>query len=82
MEKYIKCPICKEDKIFVGVHDDEGNYKGAPGCGYESDPWSGLCYGLHHNGWGECLLCTDGAYNPMGGMLFDSVGEALDLLRV
>lgn len=73
----MKCPICKKDALFVGVHDDEGNYHGLVGCDYERDPWSGLSYALHHEGWGECPLCTDGAYSTMGGMLFDTAEEAI-----
>lgn len=38
------CPFCHKPAVFVGVHDNEGNYKGVPGCEYESDPWSGLSY--------------------------------------
>lgn len=60
------CPFCHKPAVFVGVHDDEGNYKGVPGCEYESDPWSGLSYGLHHKGWGECVLCTCGEAEVMG----------------
>lgn len=73
----MKCPICKKDALFVGVHDDEGNYHGLVGCDYESNPWSGLSYALHHYGWGECPLCSDGAYSTMGGMLFDTAEEAI-----
>ena len=76
----MKCPICKKDALFVGVHDDEGNYHGLVGCDYESDPWSGLSYALHHEGWGECPLCTDGEYGPMGGMLFDTAEEAISTI--
>ena len=76
----MKCPICKKDALFVGVHDDEGNYHGLVGCDYESNPWSGLSYALHHDGWGECPLCTDGEYGPMGGMLFDTAEEAINAL--
>ena len=79
--KNIKCPFCGEKKIYIGVHDDEGNYHGSVGCEYESDPWSGLCYGLHHAGWGECILCTDDTWNVMGGMLFDTAEEAIDVLE-
>ena len=73
---YKICPFCKEKKIFIGVSDDEGNYKGQIGCEYESDPWSGLSYGLHHEGWGECILCTGGVMDAMGGVLYDTVDEA------
>ena len=76
----MKCPICKKDALFVGVHDDEGNYHGLVGCDYESNPWSGLSYALHHDGWGECPLCTDGVYSIMGGMLFDTTEEAIATL--
>lgn len=70
------CPFCKKSAVFIGVHDDEGNYKGRPGCSYELDAWSGLSYALHHEGWGDCILCTDGAYYTMGGVLFDTAEEA------
>ena len=71
------CPFCKKNVVYIGVHDDEGNYKGHIGCEYESDPWSGLSYGLHHEGWGECILCTDGFNEVLGGVLFDTPEEAV-----
>ncbi len=77
MDENMECPICKKKVVFVGVHDDEGNYHGPVGCEYENDPWSGLSYALHHEGWGDCPLCTDGAYSTMGGMLFDTATEAI-----
>lgn len=70
------CPFCNESKVFIGVHDDEGNYRGHLGCEYESDPWSGLSYALHHEGWGDCILCSDGENEVMGGLLFDTAEEA------
>ena len=76
----MECPICKKKVLFVGVHDDEGNYHGLVGCEYENDPWSGLSYALHHDGWGDCPLCTDGAYSTMGGMLFDTAEDAISAL--
>lgn len=76
----MECPICKKKVLFVGVHDDEGNYHGLVGCEYENDPWSGLSYALHHEGWGDCPLCTDGAYSTMGGMLFDTAEDAISAL--
>lgn len=76
----MECPICKKKVLFVGVHDDEGNYHGLVGCEYENDPWSGLSYALHHEGWGDCPLCTDGAECTMGGMLFDTAAEAISAL--
>lgn len=72
----LTCPFCQQDKIFIGVHDAEGNYHGELCCEYEADPWSGLCYGLHHEGWGECIMCTDGKNEAMGGMLFDTADKA------
>lgn len=72
------CPFGADHKVWIGVHDDEGNYHGAIGCGYESDPWSGLSYGLHHEGWGDCPLCTDGEGDCMGGMLFDTPEDATE----
>ena len=78
--KKMECPICKKKALFVGVHDDEGNYHGLVGCEYENDPWSGLSYALHHEEWGDCPLCTDGAYSTMGGMLFDTAEEAISAL--
>lgn len=80
MGKRMECPICKKKVLFVGVHDDEGNYHGLVGCEYESDPWSGLSYAIHHDGRGDCPLCTDGAYSTMGGMLFDTAEEAISSL--
>ena len=79
IDKYV-CPFCGQKTIFVGVHDDEGNCHGLVGCEYENDPWSGLSYALHHEGWGDCPLCTDGAYSTMGGMLFDTAEEAINAL--
>lgn len=78
--KMYRCPLCGEDKLHIGVHDDEGNYHGELGCAYESDPWSGLSYGVHHDGWGECILCTDGTDTVMGGVLFDTPQEAHDAI--
>lgn len=56
VEDTILCPFCGENKVFVGVHDDEGNYHGRIGCEYEAEPWSGLSYALHHVGWGKTAL--------------------------
>lgn len=72
------CPFCGKRKVFIAVHDDEGNYKGHRGCDYERDPWSGLSYALHHEGWGECILCSDGVEVVMGGVLFDTAKEAIE----
>lgn len=80
MDRKMECPICKKKSVFVGVHDDEGNYHGDLGCEYENAPWSGLSYALHHEGWGDCPLCTDGAESTMGGMLFDTAEEAISAL--
>lgn len=79
IDKYT-CPFCGQKSIFVGVHDDEGNYKGRPGCEYESDPWSGLYYAIHHDGWGECILCTDAHDLPLGGCFFDTAEEAFQAI--
>ena len=75
IDKYT-CPFCGQKAIFVGVCDDEGNYKGRPGCEYESNPWSGLCYAIHHDGWGDCILCTDAHDLPLGGCFFDTAEDA------
>ena len=80
MDRKMECPICKKKALFVGVHDDEGNYHGLVGCEYENDPWSCLSYALHHEGWGDCPLCTDGAYSTMGRMLFDTAEDAISAL--
>ena len=77
--KLLSCPYCGKDAVFIGVHDDEGNYHGRIGCEYESDAWSGLCYALHHEGWGDCILCTDGEEQAMGGVLFDTIEETIDV---
>ena len=78
MDELRPCPFCKKQAVFIGVHDDEGNYHGRIGCEYESDPWSGLSYALHHEGWGECILCSDGENEVMGGVLFDTAEEAAE----
>lgn len=80
IEKTHTCPFCGEKSLFIGVHDDEGNYHGPLGCEYEQDPWSGLSYALHHDGWGECILCTGGTDDVMGGILFDTAQEAVDAM--
>lgn len=79
--KKILCPHCGEYVVFVSVRDDEGNRHGELGCEYESNPWSGLSYALHHEGWGECILCTNGEDECMGGMLFDTFEEAIGALN-
>ena len=80
MSELKPCPFCgREEAVWIGVHDDEGNYHGMHGgCDYEDDPWSGLSYGLHHVDWGNCLLCTDGEDSVMGGVLFDTAEDAAE----
>lgn len=72
------CPWCDKNAVHVAVCDDEGNYHGELGCEYEKDAWSGLSYALYHDGWGDCILCTDGTEGCMGGVLFDTAQEAID----
>ena len=76
MDELKPCPFCNQKKAYIAVHDDEGNYQGLPGGEYEAHPWSGLSYALHHDGWGECILCTDGEWGTMAGVLFDTPEEA------
>ena len=70
------CKFCGQKALYVGVHDDEGNYRGDLNCSYLSDPWSGITYGLHHKGWGDCILCTADDESVMGGILFNDLEEA------
>lgn len=35
-------------------------------------------YDLHHEGWGKCILCTDGDNQSMGGALFDTAEDAIE----
>lgn len=78
MEELKRCPFCGKNAVYIGVCDDEGNFHGRLGCEYEQDPWSGLSYDLHHEGWGECILCTDGDNQSMGGALFDTAEDAIE----
>lgn len=78
IDKYT-CPFCGQKAIFVGVHDNEGNYRGRPSCKYELDPWSGLSYAIHHDGWGDCILCTDDHDLPLG-RFFDTAEEAFQAI--
>lgn len=74
----LRCPCCNKNVVFIGVHDEEGNYKGIHGCDYENDPWSGLTYAIHHEGYGDCILCTDGKEYPMGGVDFETYEKAIE----
>ena len=77
MAELTPCPFCGgKDVVNIIVCDDEGNIHGELGCEYEQDPWSGLSYALIHQGWGDCLLCTDDGV--MGGVLYDSAEDAAD----
>ena len=78
MEELKRCPFCGKNSVYIGVCDDEGNFHGRLGCEYEQDPWSGLSYDLHHEGWGKCNLCTDGDNQSMGGALFDTAEDAVE----
>lgn len=83
-DKYlnIRCPFCGKNAIHVAVCDDEGNYRGLIGRSeYELDSYSGIGYYLTHDGWGECLLCTDEG-GCLGGMIFDTPDEALKALKI
>lgn len=33
---------------------------------------------MHHEGWGNCILSTDGEYQGMGGVLFDTEKEVFE----
>lgn len=32
-----RCPFCGRNVLRICVHDDEGNYHGELGCGYETE---------------------------------------------
>ena len=53
MTELKRCPFCGKNAVYIGVCDDEDNFHGHLGCEYEQDPWSGLFYDLHHEGWGQ-----------------------------
>lgn len=78
IDKYT-CPFCGQKAIFVGVHDNEGNYEGRPGCEYELNPCNGLSYAIHHDGLGDCILCTDGYDMPLGHF-FDTAEEVFQAI--
>lgn len=72
-----KCPFCGKNAVHVGVFDKKCEYYGEPGCSYESNPYDGLYYGLHHQGRGDCILATGDIHcNVMGGVLFNTAEEA------
>ena len=67
MDELKPCPFCKQ-AVRIVVCDDEGNIHGDRGCEYEKNPWSGLQYGIAHDGYGECFAAQDG--DVVGGILF------------
>lgn len=69
------CPFCNKP-VRIVVCDDEGNIHGDIGCNYEKTPWSGLQYGIAHDGWGECFASSDG--DVLGGILFNDVKSLVE----
>lgn len=61
------CPFCK-NLPRIGVHDEEGNFKGFAeddrARNYLDDPWSGLSFQLWHPS--KCPVCTDDPHRSMG----------------
>lgn len=75
-EKLKPCPFCG-GKVFIGISDDEGNYRDKA---YEADPWSGLSYTLIHeyeNGV-ECPIATH-SEEILGSLLYESREEATNI---
>ena len=64
---------CEEDGMIFYTHSEDF-------CCWFVPREEDKPYALHHDGWGECPLCTDGAYSTMGGMLFDTAEEAIATL--
>lgn len=65
------CPFNEECNLEVHVYDLEGNDHGPLGCDYESNPWSGLRYGIRHDG--PCGLgsVVFGLYSTMNALILD-----------
>ena len=66
-ESLVPCPFCK-DLPRIGVHDDEGNFKGFAeddrAREYLDDTWSGLSFRLWHPS--KCPVGTDDPHRSMG----------------
>lgn len=69
----LQCPLCHGEVKLV-VCDDEGNRHPEE---YESDPWSGLGFYLHH-GLTENPTCPIAHYDEdhLGEFIYDSREEA------
>ena len=78
IEEELRCPFCGGE-VRIVVCDDEGNRRDED---YESDPWSGLRFGLVHEDSdvpeGEtCPIATsDGDGAMLGAYIYDSREEA------
>lgn len=57
MNRKMECPICKRKALFVGIHDDEGNYHGPMGCEYEEFCKEKRCEWKNHNGICNLPVC-------------------------
>ena len=62
------CPFCGK-RPRLGVHDDEGNFKGFPeddrAVEYIDDPWSGLSFRIWHPD-ADCPICTEDPHESGG----------------
>ena len=66
----------------IGIFDDEGNVHNE--IGYETDPWSGLAYGIVHDDTNAndedfvCPIATSEIGFPIGRFLYDTKAEAIE----
>ena len=75
MDELKPCPFVGGGDTRLIVCDSEGNIRGNVGCDYESDPYSGLTYGLiHTHEHGDCPIQGE---ELLGGWLYDTKEEAI-----
>lgn len=81
MEELKPCPFCGGTP-YIGIFDYEGNIHKE--IGYETDPWSGLAYGIVHDDTNandedfNCPIATPEIGFTIGRFLYDTKAEAIE----